>query len=270
MIEYNDEWIIKTDNINLTDDAKTQEMTLYAFCMKGSSNLTYDGKDFELKPGMLLVANNCSVMSVGRQTDDFAVEGMFVHPKYHNLTALRSNYTLRHILLLNANPVMELLPKEQERWHRDYENVFYQLSVKENKFQHEMMIAVSWQLIIDCFDFTSRIYGKGDTSTQASTLANKFFEMLEQGDFREHRNIPHYAEKLFVTSKHLSEVIKKVSGHSANYWITHYTVAELQNTLRGTEKTMTQIAYEFNFSSVAYFTRYLQTNLGVTPTQLRE
>lgn len=127
MIEYNDEWIIKTDNINLTDDAKTQEMTLYAFCMKGNSNLTYDGKAFELKPGMLLVANNCSVMSVGRQTDDFAVEGMFVHPKYHNLTALRSNYTLRHILLLNANPVMELLPKEQERWHRDYENVFYQL-----------------------------------------------------------------------------------------------------------------------------------------------
>lgn len=44
MIEYNDEWIIKTDNINLTDDAKTQEMTLYAFCMKGSSDLTYDGK----------------------------------------------------------------------------------------------------------------------------------------------------------------------------------------------------------------------------------
>lgn len=46
MIEYNDEWIIKTDNINLTDDAKTQEMTLYAFCMKGSSDLTYDGKAF--------------------------------------------------------------------------------------------------------------------------------------------------------------------------------------------------------------------------------
>lgn len=44
--------------------------------------------------------------------------------------------------------------------------------------------------------------------------------MLEDGTYREHREVSYYVDCLCITSKYLSEVLKKVSRYAANYWLT--------------------------------------------------
>lgn len=270
MIEYNDEWIIRADDLTLLDDSRTADKVLHALCTDGSCTFRFNGEEKTLKPGSLVIVRNAGFLRNAVLSDDFKMEGIYFSPKFIELAAQRSNYTIRHILLLNADPVLELNEIERERWNRNYENIFYQLGRTDNQFRYEMMLAACWQFFLDCFDFSSRVYGNRDISMQSSSLVTEFFAMLEAGEYRAHRNIPFYADKLFVTAKHLSEVVKRVSGHSANYWITHFTVADLQRTLRTTKMTMGEISDLFNFSSVAYFTRYMQIHLGVNPSQLRE
>ena len=64
--------------------------------------------------------------------------------------------------------------------------------------------------ILDFFDFHACVYGESDISTQNASIMDRFLKMLENGTYREHREVTYYADCLCVTSKYLSEVSKKV------------------------------------------------------------
>lgn len=97
-----------------------------------------------------------------------------------------------------------------------------------------------------------------------------FFQMLFRGDYRKNREISYYADVLCVTPKYLSEVCKKVSGYGANYWINRFTIIDIQRLLRNRSMSLQQIADDFRFSSLAYFSRFVQNFLGSTPSAYRE
>jgi AraC-like DNA-binding protein len=74
---------------------------------------------------------------------------------------------------------------------------------------------------------------------------------------------------LCVTPKYLSEISKKSSGMAANFWINRFTILEISRLLRDKTISFTEITDMFNFSSTSYFSRYVQNNLGVTPSAYR-
>lgn len=94
--------------------------------------------------------------------------------------------------------------------------------------------------------------------------------MLESGCYRRNREVRYYADSISVTPKYLSEVSRKVSGYTANYWITRYTIMDISRLLRDKSLTFVQISDMFGFSSPAYFSRYVQNYLGVNPLEYRE
>lgn len=113
-------------------------------------------------------------------------------------------------------------------------------------------------MILDFFDFHARNNSNVGVSTQATTVIEKFLAMLEDGEYRKNREVTHYASELCVTPKYLSEICKKTSGHSANFWINRYTILDITRQLRRKELTFVEISDRFNFSSPAYFNRYVQ------------
>ena len=136
-------------------------------------------------------------------------------------------------------------------------------------FHRDMLIASTQMLILDFFDFHSHLYGEDNISVQNASIMSRFLNMLENGTFREHREVTYYADCLCVTSKYLSEVSKKVSGYTANYWINRYTTLDISRLLRDKSLTFVRISDMFGFSSPAYFSRYVQQHLGVNPTKYR-
>ena len=125
-------------------------------------------------------------------------------------------------------------------------------------------------MLLDFFDFHARNYGESTLSTQYAVIMNKFLAMLENGDYRKNREVSYFASELCVTSKYLSEICKKVSGHSANFWINRYTILDISRLLRNKRLSFVEISDLFNFSSPAYFSRYVQRYLGMNPTEYRE
>ena len=125
------------------------------------------------------------------------------------------------------------------------------------------------KIIIDFFDFHSHLYGVDNIPLQSATIMSRFLNMLENGTYRRHREVNWYADKLCVTPKYLSEVSRKISGYAANYWIHRYTVLDISRLLRDKSLTFVSISDMFDFSSPAYFSRYVQQHLGVSPTEYR-
>lgn len=107
-------------------------------------------------------------------------------------------------------------------------------------------------------------------SVQTANILSGFFDLLENGEYLTDREVAHYASKLCISPKYLSEVCKRASGQTANFWIVRYTLRGITRMLRDKTLTIVQIADKFHFSSAAYLSRYVQKYLGKTPGELRD
>ena len=165
---------------------------------------------------------------------------------------------------------MHLTPEQQAVCRRDFALLEQRIRETGHRFYRETLINAMQAAILDFFDFHASIYGEIDVSTQNASIMDRFLKMLEAGTYREHREVSYYADCLCVTSKYLSEVSKKVSGYAANYWINRYTILDITRLLRDKSLTFVSISDMFGFSSPAYFSRYVQQNLGVKPSDYRE
>lgn len=181
-----------------------------------------------------------------------------------------TNYGMRGSLALFFNPVMKLTPEQYDLCVREFKWIEFRLNQTDNNFYIETLRNAVQSAILDFFEFHSKNYGDLKLSTQNAMIMGKFLNMLENGSYRKNREVSFYADALCVTPKYLSEVSKKVSGFAANYWINRYTILDISRLLRDKSLTFVQISDMFGFSSPAYFSRYVQHNLGVNPTEYRE
>lgn len=251
-----------------TDSAA--EYLSHLLCLEGACRYRFNGRDFELHAGDLSIVRKRKMIERIEASEDFRARIIYVQPGFVELCTPQSNYGMKGQLALFLDPVMHLTSEQQVVCLRDFELLESRIRDTEHRFWRETVVNAMQAAILDFFDFHARIYGESDISTQHASIMNRFLKMLEEGTYRERREVSYYADRLCVTAKYLSEVSKKVSGYAANYWINRYTIADITRLLRDKSLSFVQISDLFGFSSPSYFSRYVQQNLGLNPTEYRK
>ena len=131
------------------------------------------------------------------------------------------------------------------------------------------IVIKKWYFYYDIYMVQIRLFGKDMMSLQNASISGQFLEMLQNGDYRKYRQLAFYADKLNITPKHLSEVVSKNTGVTANHWINLFTSLEILEHLSDPSVPISEIVYKFHFSSPSYFVRFVQKHLGTTPTDIR-
>lgn len=243
----------------------------HAYCHEGKCQFSFNGKEYVMFGGDCLIVRRSDLLTNICESEDFRVDVVYVTPQFITISAPQSNYGTRGGLSLFNNPIMHLTEEMQEICALNFDYVRRRLALNTHKFHRDAMANAIQAMIIDFFDFHAILYDNEDTVTQQyATLMNRFLALLERGDYRKNREIGYYADILCVTPKYLSEVSKKVSGYPATYWITRYTSLDIARLLRSKQLTFTEISDMFGFSSNAYFCRYVQKYLGVSPSKFME
>lgn len=104
--------------------------------------------------------------------------------------------------------------------------------------------------------------------TRKEELANKFFGLIMK-HFKENKDVAFYADKLCITSKYLTMVIKEVSGKSAKDWIVEYIVLEIKALLKNTNMNIQEIAVKTNFANQSSLGRFFRKHTGMSLSQYR-
>ena len=260
--------IIKDTLEGLGTDAYSNYLA-HALCLAGRCKLKYNGKERELQAGDLMIVRKGKLVESILLAADFRVKVIYVTSEFVVLSTPLSNYGMKGQLALFLNPIMKLDAGQRELCRKDFEMVESRLAQTGHHFRRDLLIASIQMLIIDFFDFHSHLYGVDNIPLPSAAIMSRFLNMLENGTFREHREVNWYADKLCVTPNYLSEVSRKISGYAANYWISRYTVLDISRLLRDRSLTFARISDMFGFSSPAYFSRYVQQHLGVSPTAFR-
>lgn len=243
---------------------------VHALCTGGCCRFAFNGREFELHEGDLMIVRKGKLIEWMRPSADFKVKIIYIHSDFIHLCMPQSNYGTKGQIALFLNPVMHLTPQQQEVCRSDFRMVEQRVADTGHHFHRDMLIATVQMLILDFFDFHSHLYDEADISNQGAIVMNRFLSMLEDGVYRRHREVSYYADRLCVTSKYLSEVSKRVSGYAAHYWIQRYTALDIARLLKDKSLTFVSISDLFGFSSSAYFCRYVQRHLGMIPTAYRK
>lgn len=107
-----------------------------------------------------------------------------------------------------------------------------------------------------------------EAATRSTILANHFKHLVERR-FIEERSVARYAELLYITPKHLTDVVKEVLGRTPREVIDNLLLLEAKVLLRSTDKTMTQIAQELRFADQSHFGKFIKQHTGHSPAALR-
>ncbi len=102
--------------------------------------------------------------------------------------------------------------------------------------------------------------------------SSEYFERLMAllaEHYREQRSVEFYAEKLHISSKHLSRVIRNFTGKSVHQWIDEFVVLEIKNLLKYSAMSVQQISYYLNFPNPSFMGQYFKRITGMTPGEYK-
>lgn len=269
-MKYHQSEILVVNQLGLIPIDSDENYLAHLLCLGGTCRYRFNEREFELRPGDLSIIRKRKMISDIQPSADFQCKIIYAKPGFIELCTPQTNYGIKGSLALFLNPVIRLTPEQQIICRRDFELLELRIKDSDHRFYREVLINAMQTAILDFFDFHARIHGDSGVSTQQASIMSRFLKLLDDGTYREHREVTYYADCLCVTPKYLSEVSKKVSGYAANYWINRYTILDITRLLRDKSLTFVQISDMFGFSSPAYFSRYVQQNLGVKPSDYRE
>lgn len=88
--------------------------------------------------------------------------------------------------------------------------------------------------------------------------------------FKEERSVQKYAQLLYVSPRYLTETVKEVSGRTAGEVIDTFTSQEAKILLTQTDKNISEIASDLNFSDQSAFGKFFKRQNGVSPMEFRK
>ena len=241
----------------------------HALCLEGECRFLWNGETGIFRKGDVMIMRKGKLLEKIEPQRGFKVMVVYVLASFIELCTPQNNYGMKGSIALFLNPVMRLTDEQFAICKADFEAVAFRLAQTDNHFRRDILINVVQTMILDFFDFHSHLSGETDISLQNASVMSRFMVMLEAGDYRRHRDLAYYADRLCVSTKYLSEISKKSSGHAAKFWINRYTALDISRLLCDQSLSFVEIAELFGFSSPSYFTRYVRHNLGMSPTDYR-
>ena len=235
-------------------------------------SLSVDHARYDLRRNSLLLLRPGSTVSV-YTCRNFAVRCMVFDPAILQYVPIPACDMADLRLKVMQNPVSHLTVGERLRLHRLF---FAFLAVAENNpdsarsrivLQHA--IAVLLYTISDLLQRKDRVaMPERSARTRRGEYFCRFIQLLTRY-FMQDRSVAFYAEKMNLTPKYLTTVIREVSGKTASQWIDDVIVQEACHRLSSSEHSIQQIAYELNFPNQSFFGVYFKNKTGTSPSSYR-
>lgn len=265
--------LIVLDNIMpgvLARDAIQLNFLVFCYCEEGWSEFCLSGQPCTLKSGNLLISTGNQVLTTAKSSSDFKAKAVLMSRAYAQDSIVGLNYLWPNLLYVLQNPVL-MLNKEEEQWVTDcYKLLCKRLARHDHHYLRETVVALTRAFYFDvCNLLVSRNPIKDSAKHNRSyTLFDRFARLSSQ-HFREERSVEWYAEQLCISPKHLSEVVKSVSGRTAGQWITTMVLIEIKTLLQNTDLSIKEIAMKMNFTNQSFLGKYFKNAEGISPTEFR-
>lgn len=251
-----------------TDPLRIDALMMMLFT-EGSGKISVDLKEYEVGVDSMMILNPHNYISIRDCTPDVSGKVLFIsHKAVENILPKLTD--LLPVIVYNRNmPVLRLNADEVEWMSGIFRLIRSKLEGKPTKFMMPKLYGILQAALYEIMDIN--IAGQANDKTMRSRkeeLMAKFILAVME-DCTRHRKVEYYADRLCITPKHLSAVVKEISGMTAGKLIDNYVVLEAKMLLKNTDLTIQEIAARLNFPNQSFFGKYFKHSTGLSPSEFR-
>lgn len=224
------------------------------------------GKMSFIKPRQITGCKNIRL-----EEDSFTI---LIHEDFLSGTAMHNEIKKYAYFEYEVNEALHLSPSEEE--------TIWNLVHAMEKEYHNNVDDYSKTIILSHLDtmlkyaqrfykrqFIDRVDLRGATFTKFNDLLSEYFENKTNNDFGL-PTVSYMAEKLNVSSRYLTDLLKQETGKTALELIHLYLISEAKNLLKEGKMNITEISVTLGFENPTYFSRLFKKEVGITPNIFRE
>lgn len=259
---------------NTVDDLKLpsdflRRYHIHILCRAGKAQFSFMNKTYTMEQGDWTIWQMSSEISDALYSSDFNADFLLVDSDFLLEYNPEKVWASKAFVFIKQNPVFHL--SERGMAMVEYNFIQFRRRLAEpHLFQTDILGKQLQIFLLDLWEiFRSAIENVHNADNSTSLLFTRFMNMLPSYSKTE-REVAFYADKLCVSAKHLSEMVKKSSGHPASYWINGYSLQEIYTFLKRPDLTLAEIANLMNFYNPAHFTRFVKKQTGKSPSELRQ
>ncbi|KIC64146.1 helix-turn-helix domain-containing protein [Chryseobacterium taiwanense] len=247
------------------------ENPAFIFIKTGTIKLKQHFRDLELSANMFMVTDPQTVYEMVSVSDDFQSRMVSYKREFISALSLKFNRLITYrYFRQQMNIGVPFEPEELEVVWRSVNFLKYILdSETEMTYKKEI---VEHLFSVFCYQMAG-IISKEDNSSmnQMSRQEEIVFVFLNDVAENHHteRTVEFYAERQSITTRHLSSVIKSITGKSASQIIALIIVNEAKVLLNSSTKPVSEISSILGFSDQYSFSHFFKKHLGESPSQYR-
>lgn len=240
--------------------------------VSGKMKISIDMKEYEMLPGGVFISVPYSLKQISEAEPDCRISGIsFTFRMFTDLLINEKIYDV--IEFFNSKNFSPLMLDDHET--QLYDKLISSITERAVKlashvYGRELLANSIADFLFELgaisrvkLDITSLNYGRKED------LVMRFSRMAMQYHTQQ-RNLAFYSDRLFVTSKHLSETVKELTGKTASQIIHELDITEAKRFLIETDLSISEISYELNFSSPAFFSKFFTRLSGESPKDYRK
>lgn len=249
---------------------------MIVYCVKGALKINVNLGEHILKSGMLFFNQPGNIMRIneclGESGEDYHYVCVLFSKEFMQDLMLDVNRIFTRNVSFVEHPCIELDANQEEQLHQ-HADLMISLARSNTPFLAEcvrsILSSVFYYMAGVWAQKTENASADEDKSTSKSrALVDNFLELLSEYH-TVHRNVGFYADKLCLTPKYLSRVIRDTTGKSAPEWIDSYVILEAKNLLKHSGLAIKEIVFQLNFPNQSVFYKFFKARTGMTPTEYR-
>lgn len=256
-------------NMNVHTHFRPEHGLAFILVLSGEAIVKTNNREYSVRRGMLISIVPLQSYTITDYSEEFSYEYI----------AFNLDFMADFPLLLKPHTAekMDMFPclsldKRNFKLMKEYYRNTMQLYEKYEKDGHPLridMLKASLYIIVAEITF---LYSKqiiNVKSTYQEQIVDDFLGLLHNF-YRKERKPEFYADKLNVSPRHLTKIVKKVTGRTPWFWICEFVIRESKIMLQSTDKNVSQISDELNFPNSSYFARYFRKYTGLSPAGFRK
>lgn len=149
-------------------------------------------------------------------------------------------------------------------------NIQYNIeNIDQQEYQIEIIESLFAALVYQLANIVAhqRIISKQKMS-RSQEIAFDFIKLVT-GNFKIERNVEYYAQRLMISSRHLTVVLKEVFGKSAIQILNEFVLNEAKAQLSSSLKPINEISNDLKFSDQYSFSHFFKKHENLSPSQYR-
>ena len=257
-------------SLPLPNEPRRMKCILLALCRHGKVQYSVDTEE------RMVAANDVIIISEGQVIDNYMLSNdlsgiaILISQNFFS-EIIKDIHGISSLFLFSrSHPVFGLRQDEVGNLMTYFDLIWNKMSDDEHHFRKDVVRSLIATMI---YDLSQVIYciqqQKNKRSGRAESIFTEFIKLVEQ-NFRHERRVSHYATRLCITPKYLSETVKQVSHRTPNEWIDNYVALEIRVMLKNTTKSIKEIAEEMNFPNQSFLGRFFKEHVGMSPSEYRK